>query len=376
MFFDGDWEFPSEFVSLTTCENAEHAQISTRRQPGPTLRQHPPLSGGGRRGKGQLWASRGAHGGRAPGLRALDAAAQAQPPQPPLAQPGPVRPVRRPRLHADLWPAPPDRVRPVSGGSQKFPPMGQPHARPSGARPGPGRGDHHRPPGPGAGQQRGHGPGGTVPRCPLQPPRLFPRGLFRLVFRQRRGHDGGRGGGGRLPGRPPGPGQAEVRVSGQPHHHRRQHLPGFFRGRGPAFRGVRLAGAQGGRRQRSGGGSEGAGNGPRPDGPAHPGHRPHPHRVRQPQQDGHRGRPRRASGAGGNAADQTGFGLAPGAAFLRPGGSPAPFSARGPTGRGSRSPMERPLATVPAGPPGLGRGVGPPAGRPPPRGLAETAARF
>ncbi len=124
---------------------------------GPTMYQHHPHPGHGCRPEGQLGPSRDAHGGRAHGLRPLDALPQAQPRQPPLAQPGPVCPLGRTWLHAPLQLVASDRLRSAPGRVTKFPPMGQPHRRSPGARPDTRRRDHHRPPGTGLRQWSGHG---------------------------------------------------------------------------------------------------------------------------------------------------------------------------------------------------------------------------
>ncbi len=56
------------------------------------------------------------------------------PRNPKLAEPGPVRPLGRPRVHASLFPAPPDRLRSPARRASAFPAVGEQDARPSGVR--------------------------------------------------------------------------------------------------------------------------------------------------------------------------------------------------------------------------------------------------
>ena len=77
----------------------------------------------------------------------------------------------------------------------------------------------------------------------------------------------------------------------QPHHHRRHHRPRLHRGRRRALRGLRLARADGRRRQRRRGHRRGHRGGQGRDGQAVAHRRAHAHRLRLAQQAGHRRAP-------------------------------------------------------------------------------------
>ena len=53
-----------------------------------------------------------------------------QPGQPRLAEPRPLRPLRRPRLHPPVRDPPPHRLQPLARGAEALPPVGVAHARP------------------------------------------------------------------------------------------------------------------------------------------------------------------------------------------------------------------------------------------------------
>ena len=76
---------------------------------------------------------------------------EAQPGQPGLVRPRPLRPLRRARVGAALLDPPPDRLRDLARRPEELPPARQPDRRPSGARGrrAPGRRGHDRPARPG-----------------------------------------------------------------------------------------------------------------------------------------------------------------------------------------------------------------------------------
>ena len=188
------------------------------------------------------------------------------PSHPDVARPRPVRAVQRPRLHAALQAAAPGgraaRHRDSSRGDtpavslediQKFRQLdsvtpGHPEYQLDQRR-----GDHHRARWARAWPTAWAWPSPAAGWPPLQPARLRAVRLQRVRHLRRRRHDGGRGHRGRLDRRPPQAAQPVLDLRQQPHHHRRQHRPGLHRGRGPALRGLRLARAAGGGRQRPGG---------------------------------------------------------------------------------------------------------------------------
>ena len=138
------------------------------------------------------------------------------PDRPRLARPRPLRALRRPRQHAALRAAAPDRLRPPARGAGALPPVGLADAGPPGVGPRAGcRGDH-RAAGPGHRQRRGHGhrraaSGGRVqPAGPRD--RRSPHVRHLLGRRPPGGHQR-RGG---QPGRPPAPGQADRPLRRQP----------------------------------------------------------------------------------------------------------------------------------------------------------------
>ena len=120
--------------------------------------------------------------------------------------------------------------------------------------------------GPGDGQRGRHGHRRAVPGQPLQPPRPHHRRPPHLRPGLRRRPDGGPLARGRLAGRAPQAGQAHLPLRRQQDLARRPHLAGLHRGRGQALRGLRLARAAGGERQRG-----------------HRGHRPRPRRRPGPR---------------------------------------------------------------------------------------------
>ena len=231
------------------------------------------------------------------------------PADPEVVQPRPLRALRRPRLDAALQPAAPGRLRSAAGAAQAVPPARQHHARPSRIRGHAGRRDDHRPAGAGLRHGRRHGAGRGAPGRDLQPARLSRRGSLHLRHRRRRrpgGRDQPRGG---LAGRPSQAGQADLLLRRQPHQHRRADLAFLQRQRAAAVRGVRLARPDR-RRLRHAGHRRGHPRRAGRDRPAIADHLQVAHRLRQPEQAGHRRGARLAAGRGGDPADQDGAGPA------------------------------------------------------------------
>ena len=140
-----------------------------------------------------------------------------------------------------------------------------------------------------------------------------------LLHRQRRRHDGGG-----LPRigiarRTPAAGQAHRLLRRQPHHHRGRHRPRLQRGRRRPLPGVRLARAARGRTGTTSTRSTRAIHAAKAatDRPSLV-DRPHSHRVRQPQQGGHRRGARLAAGRGRDPAHQAGARVALDRALPRP----------------------------------------------------------
>ena len=78
---------------------------------------------------------------------------RAQPGEPALARPRPLRAEQRPRLDAAVRARAPRRLRPAARGAAPLPAAGLEDAGAPGGRRHPGRGDHHRPARPGARQR-------------------------------------------------------------------------------------------------------------------------------------------------------------------------------------------------------------------------------
>ncbi len=156
-----------------------------------------------RRGKSEVRPPGPAHGMRGAGRPCLRRASLPLAAGPSLDQQGPVRPVRRPRMHAALLPASPFGVRPQPGRHPGLPPARVPHAGAPGMGHDPGRGGNGRPAGAGPGQRRGDGHRGADSRREVQ--YLQPHGHRPLDVRacKRRRHDGRGRLGGRLPCRAP-----------------------------------------------------------------------------------------------------------------------------------------------------------------------------
>ena len=149
-------------------------------------------------------------------------------------------------------------------------------------------------------------------------PGLRDRGSSRLGVRERRRSDGRRGERGGVARRAPPARQAHADLRRQPHHHRRRHRAHLLRGRGPAFRGLRVA-----RRARSPTATTSTASSPRlaprarHDRSAVAGHPPHHHRRPRAHQAQHRRGARRAARRGRGTEDQGDHRLAGRAAVLR-----------------------------------------------------------
>ena len=208
---------------------------------------------------------------------------EAQPREPRLARPRPVRALGRPRLGAPLQPPPPHGLRPPARRAEAVPPVGEPHPRPPGVRRHAGRRDDDRAARPGLRDERRDGDGRGSPRRAVQPagarggrpPHVRPR-------RGRRPHGGRRARGG-VARRAPRAREARRLLRLQPHLPGRLHEPVLHRRRRAGVRGLRLARREGGRRERP--------RGPRArdrhreggDRPALPRDRAHRDRLRQPE---------------------------------------------------------------------------------------------
>ena len=262
----------------------------------------------GRGAAGERRASRHRDGARAGRLSALPRRDASQPGRSVLARTRPLRPLRRPRLHAPVRGAPPLRLRRHARRPEAVPPVGLAHTRASGARPHRRHRDDDRPARTGLRERRRHRDRAAVPGRALQPPAARARRLVGLRDLLRRRHDGRRHPRGRLHRRAPGAGPARLRLRRQPHHDRRNHLAHLHdRGQGQALRGVRLA--RPARRRRGGPrcaarclrGREGRGGASLADRAAQPHRLPRPERRRH--LEGARRAARRRRGARDQGAD-------------------------------------------------------------------------
>ena len=163
------------------------------------------------------------------------------PGNPGLAQPRPLRALQRPRLDAAVRAAAPDRLRPADGAAQAVPPVALDDPGPSGGRRHPGRGDHHRPAGPGHRQRRRLRAGREGAGRTLQPPGIRRGRPPHLGVLRRRLPDGGHLAGGHLAGRHLEAGQAGGGLRRQQHLHRRRGPGLVHRRHREALRGLRLA---------------------------------------------------------------------------------------------------------------------------------------
>ena len=78
---------------------------------GGAVGEYDPVPGSGRRGEGAVGPPGPPHGVRAAGPRPVRRVPPLQPEEPGLVRPRPLRPLRRPRVHAPVRAAPPRRVR-------------------------------------------------------------------------------------------------------------------------------------------------------------------------------------------------------------------------------------------------------------------------
>ena len=193
-----------------------------RSRPPPPRGKHHPDARDGRRPEGELRAPRHADGRGRRGDRPLHAVPEAQPREPRLARPRPLRPVRRATARCCCTPPPPLRLRPVARRSQGVPPVGEPDAGPPRVRPD-GRASRRRP--------ARSGRASPTPSAWRSPSAMLAARFNRagprdrrpphLRDRRRRRPDGGRLARGGLAGRPPRARQAHRPLRRQPHHHRR-----------------------------------------------------------------------------------------------------------------------------------------------------------
>ena len=149
-----------------------------------------PVDGRGARGKCRT--SRHCDGPRADRVSPLHGGPAAQPGEPALVQPGPVRVERRPCVHPAVLGAAPLRLQPLARGAQALPQVG---VRDSGASGVPAHGGHRghdRPARPGPLERRRHGLRRAVSRRHLQPAAARDRRPPRLRDLLRRRPDGRR----------------------------------------------------------------------------------------------------------------------------------------------------------------------------------------
>ena len=123
---------------------------------------------------------------------------RANPTEPRLAGPRPLRALGGPCLHPPVRDPPSHGLQPLARGARAVPPVGVAHPRPSGALPDAGSRDHHRAARPGIRERRRHGDGRALPGAALQP--AGPRGRRPPRVRDRLGR---RSHGGRRLRRPP-----------------------------------------------------------------------------------------------------------------------------------------------------------------------------
>src|SRR5262249_14023636 len=219
----------------------------------PARDQHPPHARDRRGAGGELRSSRHADGDGAGGLHALAGVHALRPRGPDLAEPGPVRPQRRPCVDAALQLAPPRagqgrephlrdarRVEHAARRSEAIPPARLARAWPSRVPLDVRRRDHDRP-----AQQRlrhlsRHGDRRQVAGRPLQPPRVRALRLRHLRPRRGRLHDGGHLGRGRLASGSSEALEPLLDLRQQPHFDRGQHGSRLHRRRRHALHRVRL----------------------------------------------------------------------------------------------------------------------------------------
>ncbi len=209
---------------------------------GRPLREHHSHAGHGCRTTGKLRSPGNADGAGAGGLLPVATlpALRSQPSD--LAQSRPIRLVGRPRVHAGVRHAPPDRsprgqpkVRNPrtavgdTGGHQALPAARQQVSRAPGVSLDVGRRDDHRAVGTGRGDERRDGHRRAMVGELLQPAGVRAVRLRRLRAVRRRLHDGRDLRRGRLAGRAPQAREPVLDLRQQPHHHRGQHRVGLQR---------------------------------------------------------------------------------------------------------------------------------------------------
>ena len=268
---------------------------------------------------GELRPPRDADGDGAARVHPLPRGHEPRPEGSGVAGPRPLRAQRGPRLDVAVLGAAPVRLRHLAGRPQAVPAVGLDHAGASRARPRPrhaGRRGDDRPARPGLRQRRRHGDGGALPARALRRRGAGPPHVRDLL--RRRPHGGHRVGGGvaRRPARARAP---RLPLRRQLDLARRPDVAELRqRGRHRALRGLRLARADGRRRQRprraAGRDQGGAGGGGAPD--AHP--RQDDHRLAGAEQAGHEQGARLAARRGrGPRSTKEALGWDPGRALPR-----------------------------------------------------------
>ena len=268
-----------------------------------------PRPGDGRRAAGQFRPPGRADGHGRNGRGAVGPAPEAQPRQPALARPRPLRAVQRPCVDAAVFAAAPERLCTGDERAAQLPPAAQ-------QDPGPPRGgrdarrrDHHRPAGPGHQQRGGHGAGREAAGARVQPPRACGGRPPHLRLPGRRLHDGRHQPRKLRAGRCLEAEQADGAVRRQRHQHRRRGAPLVRRQRAPALRGLRLGRDRRHRRPGRGRGGRGADPGAQVGDAADADHLQHHHRQGLAAPRRHRQGARRGAGQRRSGADTRSAGL-------------------------------------------------------------------
>ena len=258
---------------------------------------------------------------------------------------------------------------------KNFRQLGSPTAGPPRAQARQGHRDHHRPARPGHLERRRPRARRAHARRPLQHRRRGDHRPLHLHDRLRRRPAGGRGLRGVLDRRAPRPRPADRLLRRQPHLDRGRHRAVLLRGCGQALRGLWLARAGPGRGDRARAPPGGHGRREGRGGPAVAGDHADAHRGGQPEQAGHRGRPRQPARRGGGAAHQGGLRLAARRAVPRARrGACALSPVRRPRAR-ARGAVERAPGVLPGGQPRAGGTARADDGGPAARRLGQPTCR-
>jgi hypothetical protein len=338
------------------------------------VRQHAAVLGGGLRREGEVRSPRPAPRRRTDGVRTVGPVPSSRPGPSRLAQPGPLHPLRGPRLGASLRPAPRHRLRPHAGGPAAVPAVGQPHPGPPRTWAYPrGRG-YHRASRSGIRHGRRHGHRGAPPSLRVQPEGAPGRRPLHLRDRIGRGPDGRDLLRGRLPGGHARAGEVDLPLRRQPRFAGRPDRVGVHRERPPAVRGLRLAGASSTGRERPGRDRSGDPRGPSRDRPPVDHLCPHPSGVRKPG-PGHPGSPRGAARPGEPQGDQGEARLAARARVLHSRSGARPPARRSRPGNPLADGVGNDAGGVPVHPPDGSGPMGRTVVRPPPRRLGFEPSR-